>query len=207
MENSTFVSDSELTDYINTSYYELYDLLVQTYEDYFITGPTAFSLTSSDSGVYALPSDFFKLKGLDFKIGGDWVSVPAYNWNTRNIRQRALYNTVNGTPNVAYRIVGSNLNATGDYQLWYIPSLTALSASTDTLNTQITRNGWEEYVVVDTAIKMLAKEESDTRHLLAEKNALIRRLESAAAERDVDSPEQVTDMSGHFYQSIDGYRW
>ena len=37
MENSQFVKDAELTNYINQSYTELYDLLVSIYEDYYVT--------------------------------------------------------------------------------------------------------------------------------------------------------------------------
>lgn len=201
MVNSQFISDSELTSMINASYAELYDLLVQTYEDYFITGPTAFTLVSGDEGVYSLPSDFYKLKGVDAGGSGNWFELYPFNWNTRNARNRNLSRVYTGDIDKTYRLIGSNLriepddNATGSYQLWYIPSYTALVSDSDSIDSNITRNNWEEYIVIDVAMKMLVKEESDIRPLTVEKQAMKRRIESAAGERDIDQPERVSDVN------------
>jgi len=70
-----------------------------------------------------------------------------------------------------------------------------------------TYNGWEEYVVVDAAIKCLNKEESDTSILFARKQALIDRIENMAANRDSGEPEQVTDVSGGYDDSFGGEPW
>ena len=85
-------------------------------------------------------------------------------------------------------------DAVGDYQLWYVPSYTALSADGDAIDTIISRNNWEEYIVIDCAIKMLAKEESSTVHFEREKAEMIKRLEAMAGERDIDQPERVADV-------------
>lgn len=55
-------------------------------------------------------------------------------------------------------------------------------------------NGWENYIVVDVARKMLDKEESDSRHLTAEKKEILGKLEQLARNRDSGEPEQVTDV-------------
>jgi len=55
-------------------------------------------------------------------------------------------------------------------------------------------NGWENYIVVDVARKMLDKEESDSRHLSAEKQEIIGKLEQLARNRDSGEPEQITDV-------------
>ena len=199
MVNSKFVSDSELTAFINASYAELYDLLIMSYEDYFITSET-FTLTSGDAGVRALPADFYKLKGLDYLYGGSYVTLYPYDWNTRNLRINSPSGYYVGDLDITYRVVGSNIrfeprtNATGTFQHWYIPSYTALSADSDTVDSVITRNNWEEYIVIDAAIKMLAKEESNTNHLNYEKQQMIKRIEAAAGDRDVDQPERVADV-------------
>lgn len=199
MEDSTFIGDSELNSYVNASYSELYDLLTATYEDYFTTS-TTFTLVTGDSGVEALPTDFYKLRGLDYQLGGEWITVYPYDWNSRNLKQRSVSKIWLGDYDLAYRIMGTNLrieprdNATGDYQLWYIPIYTPLTSDTDTLNTSISNNGWEEYIVLDVAIKMLNKEESQTSHLVKEKDALIKRINSMAGDRDVDQPERISDV-------------
>jgi len=55
-------------------------------------------------------------------------------------------------------------------------------------------SGWLEYVVTDAAIKMLQKEESDTSVLQFQKAALIKRIESAAENRDAGSPATIADV-------------
>lgn len=56
-------------------------------------------------------------------------------------------------------------------------------------------NGWEEYIVVDAAMKCLQKEESDVSVLMAEKSALKQRIEAMASNRDAGKPERITDVN------------
>lgn len=204
MVNSQFISDAELLDFINASYAELYDLIVQTYEDYFVTS-TTFTLTSSDAGIYTLPSNFYKLKGVDYELGGNYTTIYPFKWNTRNLRQRAINRLYAGDYDLSYKLLASTIrfepsdNATGNFQIWYIPAYTALSDDTDVIDTVITRSNWEEYIVIDAAIKMLAKEESSTTHLERAKKDIIKRLESAAGDRDVDQPESIMDVNRRDY--------
>ena len=102
MVNSQFISDAELLDFINASYAELYDLIVQTYEDYFVTS-TTFTLTSSDAGVYTLPSNFYKLKGVDYELGGNYTTIYPFKWNTRNLRQRDINRLYAGDYDLSYK--------------------------------------------------------------------------------------------------------
>ncbi len=193
--NSQFVTNAELLSLINGSYAELWDLIIQSCEDYFTT-TTTFTLTSSDSGVYALPAAFYKLRGLDYSIGGSYVTVPSYDWNARNDAVD-IVNIQTGL-DVSYRIMGTNLkieprdNATGGYQLWYIPAYTALSADADVINAQLTKQNWEEYIVLDVAKKILDKEESNSDHLVQAKEILRRRINEFAANRDLDQPMRVS---------------
>ena len=207
MENSNFIRDTEMLALINASYAELYDIMVTKYEDYYITGPTSFSISSGNT--YSLPSDFYKLRGVDYLQGTQYVTIYPINWNNRNRLNRAVNRRTSYQLNPSYRIVGSTLyiypsdDALGDYQLWYIPSFTPLADDSDLIDGSIARNGWEEYVVVDVARKMLQKEESDTRELIREKERLLVHIEGAAAERDVDQPESVTDVST--FKTVDGF--
>lgn len=107
-------------------------------------------------------------------------------------------------------VVGNQLSqeATGDYlpqirftptptgatsiTIWYIPHAPVLVSSTDVWNGF---NGWEEYAIVDAAIKCLEKEESDTGSLEMRKQRLIMRIQSLAGARDQGFPEQVTDVT------------
>jgi len=197
MENSQFVTDAELTNYVNASYAELYDLLVSRFEDYFIQDPYQFTLTNSVSKA-ALPSDFYKLRGVDLQLNSptDWVSVSQYNFAERNTRKlnQARYGNF-----VSYRVLGSNIqvmpaeSAAGTYQLWYIPRIVKLENDSDSLTGVM---DFEEYIVVDAAIKCLIKEESETSVLLAVKEQLRQRILTMSSSRDAGTPERVGDVYG-----------
>lgn len=186
--SSTYLSDSELTSYINASYAELYDLMVGTYQDYY-TASTTFSLATSDAGVYAIASNIYKIRGVDYLIGSEYVPIKPFNWVSRGSDAKVL----------SYRLVGSSLrleptsDSVGSYRLWYIPAYTALSSDSDNLDSYMTRSNWEEYVVIDVSIKILAKEESNTDHLLFEKRQIRDRIETMANDRDLDQPFSVSD--------------
>lgn len=58
-------------------------------------------------------------------------------------------------------------------------------------------NGWEEIIILDAAIKMLAKEESSTTVLERQKAAMMQRIQRMAADRDASMPERVSDVQGY----------
>jgi hypothetical protein len=198
MEGSQFVTDAEVNKYINASYAELYDILVSRFDDYFST--TATFTLSGGANSYALPSDFYKARGLDLQVNGsDWATVRAFNFQERNARGRATSRLAYGFRNVTYRVMGSNLkflpedNAAGTYRFWYIPRFTPLASDSSQMGDVL---DFEEYVVVDAAIKCLIKEESDPSALMAIKEQLKQRILSMAADRDVGEPEKISDVSG-----------
>lgn len=57
-------------------------------------------------------------------------------------------------------------------------------------------NGWEEIIILDAAIKMLAKEESSTTVLERQKAMMMQRIQRMAADRDASMPERVSDVTG-----------
>lgn len=196
MEDSEFVTDSELNTYINSSYKELYDLLVSKIEQWFVSDPVEFTLSTSDAGKKALASDFYKLEGVDQSIGGRWREVRPFNFNARN--RQGLVDRLHGFhTTVRYRVVGSDLRfspadmATGTFRYWYTPIATEMSDDADTMDGV---NGWEEYVIVDAARKMLIKEESDISAVMAELASLTNRIEVMAQNRDVANPQQIQDV-------------
>jgi hypothetical protein len=196
MVNSKFVEDDELTGYINKSYSKLRDLLISKHEDYYVEDPYAFTVASGATTA-DLPANFYKLRGLDKSIGGQWVEVTPFAFLHRN--KNTFLQTLSGDDvDVQYRIVGDRFifsppeNAPGDYQAWLIPVFTPLEETDDVLEGII--NGWEEYIVVDSAIKCLAKEESDISALVLEKQELTARIEALANGRDAGYPDAVVDV-------------
>lgn len=197
MENSEFVSDSELTNYINASIAELHDIMIQSYGANYFTKSLEFFTTLNEES-YALPADFYKLDGVDAKINNDqWTSLKRFNFPERNrFSDSAPWNRL-GTKFLYYRLVGANLvftpvpDAGTAIRIWYTPVSTKLALDADTLDDL---NQYVEYVIVDAAIKMMQKEESDVSVLFAQKQALIKRIEEASQNRDAGEPESVSDI-------------
>ena len=54
--------------------------------------------------------------------------------------------------------------------------------------------GWDEYIIVDSAIKMLVKEEQDVTGLMVQKNMLKERMITESQNRDAGEPQTVTDV-------------
>jgi hypothetical protein len=268
MVNSQFVTTREWNQYLTNSYKELYDLLIAAYgNDYFVQTPYLFA-SDGVNNQFALPSDFYKILGLDLVLTTTpqgCISLKRFNFNERNKLSYPAVQTYYGS-NLRYRLAGNFIffeptPTTGqNFQLWYVPepqdlqinfvsalasssptvacsdtslltvgmqlsSTTGITAGTTiqsiTTNTSITMSanatatvspaliqawndsvtfdgisGWEEYVIVDAAIKAMLKEESDASALMAQKQALLKRLEDMAANRDANQPITVSDTQG-----------
>lgn len=202
MVNSEFIEEAEWNSYINQSYYELYDIIVQKYgNDYYVADPYEF-VTDGQLEGYPLPEDMYKLLGVDLQLqnGQDsWVTLKSFNFAERN--QFATPNIQNfyGISNMRYRLRGTKLwltplpSAGQRLRLWYVPRLEELVDDADEADGI---SGWTEYIICDAAMKALQKEESDVSVLMAEKQALINRIEAAAEVRDAGSPSTVQDVRG-----------
>jgi len=198
MENSNFVSDAELTTYINDSIAELHDLMIQAYDADYFTQDYEFS-TTSNVDTYSLPTDFYKLRGVDVRINNDnWQTVKPYNFNERNRNTDGVVWDLLGLPAIRYRIVGANIKFTpkptqnADIRMWYTPVATQLVNDTDSLDDL---NAYAEYVVVDAAIKMRTKEESDTTEFVRQKAEMRDRILNMAKNRDSGSSATISDVT------------
>jgi hypothetical protein len=202
-ETSEFVTDDEINAYINASAQELYDILVQKYGDnYYTVTPYEFA-TDGSNDYFDLPVDFFKLLGVDLKIAlgpNAYVTLRPFTFAERNKYATPNVQTLYGLrTNLRYRVHGTKLwlvprPSVGQYiRMHYIPRMPWMVADTDVLDGV---SGWEEYVVVDASIKVLTKEESDVSVFMAQKTALLQRIESAAENRDAGSPATVADVVG-----------
>lgn len=213
--NSDFLTLDEWNININKSMFALFDILVTKYgDDFFLASP--YTITTTGAKNYALPDGsvnfaasgvtppaVYKMLGVDcgVAVGNNaWVTLPRYNWIDRN---RFIYPQLQanalGVFNLSYRQMGNQLYmipnpSAGQFlQIWYVPIMTMLLRDTDMLSFSI--SGWDEYVVVDAAIKALTKEESfDHAATLKEERAmLLERIETTAANRDIGQPNTISD--------------
>jgi hypothetical protein len=196
MTGSSFIDDTQLTVYINDAISELWDLLIGTFQDYFLKTQTL-TLTSGtdtyDLQTVFTSADFYKLvKAFGSSAGEDYP-----------LRQFKLddYDLSADTTGLVtrYRIMGDDIifspvpNASETIKAWYIPTPTELSADGDTLTISSIPNGWVEYVVLAAAIRCLLKEESDTSGLEKERDRVWARIIETAP-RDHGEPRRMRDV-------------
>jgi len=201
-QNNEFISDTELTTYINFAYSDLYDLLVVAAEDYFLQTNT-FTLTQGGDVTYTIPENFYKLRGIDKIFGNQTdskVSLYKYNFNERHrfSRRNNFYYNLNPCP--MYRVMGNEIHfepvssAPGDYKIYYIQKFVPLEDASDEVEQNC--DIWNQFIVIDAAIKCVQKEESDPSVLMGMRQNLVDRIMKASANRDASLPERVGDTSG-----------
>lgn len=204
MVNSTFVTDGELGNFVNASACELYDILIDSRGENYYVLSSSFSAVAGQKD-YPLPTDFLKLLAVDLVSGENQIiNVRAFQWQERNLSTTLAYS--GDDANIRYQLRGSNITLTptpnggAEFRLWYVPRCPALVADGDSFDGI---NGWEEYIVIDAAIKMRIKEESPVQELMIEKQAIKTRIESASKARDSAEPAKVQDTSS----TRGGYWW
>lgn len=219
--HSNFVTKPEWNSFINIAMFELYDLLVTTYEDLYVATPVQFTSDGStflwplpngaltfnsgiDPSTTFVAKSFYKLIGVDLALNSasnGYVTVNKFNFADRN---RFVYpntaSTIYGVFNLQYRLLGVDKiefiptpSAGQQIRLWYIPRLTELLQDTDTTDTSI--SGWIRYVIVRAAKYALDKEESDTTKLDQELLFLKARIEETAANRDAGNPDTISNVN------------
>lgn len=199
MVGSNFITDAGFNTFINDSIDEFWDLVVIANEGY---GQLSTTLTVASGAVSTnLPSDFYKLRGVDdLNQGPDPITVHPYNFTERN-DYTSYYNLFDSYPTsrVTYTLINNTIefrptsNAPGSYKIHYIPVAPTLVLDADTIDTIA---GWHDLIQIDTAIKALQKEEGSTTVLERRKAAIIDRMEKMVKSRDMGRPRTVTNVRG-----------
>jgi hypothetical protein len=220
--NDPLVSEAEFNQYINDSAAELDDILFLADQSTGRESTTISMVAGTDH--YPLPSDFRAVLGVEYQINSNqtppWIDIHRRNFNERNrysyagvpyangyyYRPFHYYLESQGQGNAAvwYLVLTPPPGATGTVRVWYRPVYLSMVEDTDAIDGG---NGWDEYVVIDAAIKCLQKEESDVSVLMAQKQAMLQRIEAMSKDRDANEPERISDVgqiSG--YEGL-GYGW
>lgn len=192
MTKSNRYTESELNSLINASAQGLYDLIIEAGLDYNLID-TPLTLISGQSR-YDLPEDFYKIQGVDYRLANISYPMSPFVFAERNDYQNSREFT-------RFRVIPGNLNAiefrpAPDGQtvtLWYYPTMPMLVNDGDTFNGF---NGWDDFVVVDTARRMLVDEESDARHLVTELQVLSARITSMLKTNTYGTQDRISDVTG-----------
>jgi hypothetical protein len=203
MEDTQFVTDPELTRYVNQSLQSLYNKLVTTYEDYFVS-PTPYAFVTAETDKYDLPPDYFKELGMELQFASapnGWLTLHRFTMAERNKWRYPGMVPAPGWATFQYRVMGSQIwlipqpQTSGQtVRMWYVPRLPRLAADTDSVD--MVSDNFIEYAILDSAIKCLVKEESDASTLMAERAQKLKELEEEASNRDAGEPEHVSDTRG-----------
>lgn len=185
----------EIRRYVRQSVARLYTLLDRLDYQYYLSEYT-FSTTSGENA-YALPADFWVLKGCKVQLSsGRSVRctpfMPAEHVWLDNTAQWPAY----GAP-IFYRLAQDNLIfapiPTGVYSVTisYTPTPPALADDTDTFDGIA---GFERWVVLDAAIKCKQKDSLDPSLLVAEKAEVEAWITSLANTRDTGETQRISDV-------------
>lgn len=204
MVSSDFITDAKFTDWINRGLQMLWEKLIAAYDANYFEKQGSITLVDGTSD-YSLPSDFFKLYGIDWNNGpsGTVVTLRPYTFAERNAYRNsnilvgATYldpryhlgrNAAGTAP--ALRILPANIS--GTLTVFYAPILTVLVSGSDTVDVL---NGWEEYAVIYAAIQALNKEESSVTALQNELDRMEGELVEMANGRDIGQATSSVDVA------------
>lgn len=191
--NSTFVTDAELNGWIRKSYAELYGQIVQAFgTDYFVQTPsTGYQFTTDGiNQFFALPTSgsdqlCFKLLGVDVQVSSgiqQWIALRPFAFADRN---RAAF------PNTQIPQAGQVV------RILYVPFPTLPTQDSDTLDGI---NGWDEFIVIDVALKCAGKEETDPSLLMARRQLMVDRLNSEIENRNAsEHGGRIVDINKRGY--------
>jgi len=182
MTGSNFPVEARVNDYINSAASEMYDILVNAYEDYFLSTQSITLVAGTEN--YALPSDFYKAKRVYYLSGGRRFSIHPFNLETLDGAKTSPLTS-------------------GSAELWYVPEMSLMTSDSDTISSIIPPmiKGWPDYKAISAAIRLLIREESDPTGLMQEKLLMQQRLISLAEPRDAGIPDAIQDI-GHRWNDV-----
>lgn len=200
----TFRGDAVLYQYLSDSCRSLVERLVDEHQEMYWAS-VANAGISADAVSSLAPSDMWKL--IMMRVTIDQRRDPIHQADLDEIDREAVSLggwTAGRWPR--FRLVGRSIywvpvpRADHNVTIYYVPTgifrtsidgiINDLTASDDTFDGVF---GWDRWVVLDAAIKLLSDEKKDTSVLQREADARMAEIMSAAANRALDEPAKVRD--------------
>lgn len=193
---------SELMDYANMAYKDLYQQVTLSREPYYLTSATITLVNGTDT--YALPADLYKLWGVDLRINTNQNSNRYLTLRNHMFKERNKYNNGFSLPAAPFGQVFSYLMAGNTIQfapipaasntiiVRYSPNPVTISAYSTTLDFP---PGGDEYMSLTIAMYMLAKEETDYSQLAQKRQQSLVTITNSFKDRDSGAPGYIVDDS------------
>jgi hypothetical protein len=195
------VSDLTLDEYINQSYHELYDLIIDA-DDGRIFTENATNPPVVGEFSFRLPGDFYRLISCHVRRGERWI--PAERADASEYAElassvsryhRPKYYTRWKITTGEWFIFVFPSPGTESLAVTYFPKPLELSIDSDSLDNPAS---WLSFVVYGAAIKMLNQLERDPSAQLMELKRLGQRIQDSVADLDMNSPAFVRDTDGRY---------
>jgi len=188
---TTVVTDSEINTYIDQSWAELHDILVEAVQDYSLSTTTFVTVAAQDT--YALPADFYKFRKLLVTLGGNDTDLREFRLEELQAYQYQG-GWFAGAP-IAYHRVGSNVmfrptpsTAGTVITMYYVKAPVRMTSDSDTVDGQA---GWEEFIVLDSACKCLDKLDRDCSRIERQREQIRQRIVAMSASTNYGEPQRV----------------
>lgn len=197
MENSTFVTDAELTEYLNQELAELHARITANEgQPHFRTAAAPFT-TTVGTALYGLPSDFWRMQEVTCTFDGVTRPMePFMPLERASLLNSQLIYPYTTTPR--YRVQADNLeilptSRAVTVSLFYIARSPRLASGSDTVEGF---DGYEIAAVYGACASVQQKEETDPSFYLGQKDRIYRLVDVHAGNRDGSHPERVVDVVG-----------
>lgn len=182
--NTVRFPDASITPEIQAAWGELYELIADTNEGYWDTD-TQIATTTSQSYV-ELPSDSWRIRGIDRLDGSDYIGLAQVGISDRN-----RFSSSTDRP-CAYRLSarGAELyptpNAEYTLRLTYTPVVPALGLEQFSFF-----NDWQEFVVFGALVRLTLNEERDAGAWQQQFEIQRMRITRGASQRKAQEPEYL----------------
>jgi hypothetical protein len=200
--NNDVISDRELARMLNLALGNLHQLLVNEYEDYEITTFLASLRGGPGNNFIPLPTDFLKLRAVDYGSQNQWVTLYGFGLQERNRYSNpiiSMFVPYLGGAARAVRVMGQGIYiepaivSSGQYQVWYTPKFQDLENS-DPLPIHMDTEGWVEYAVASAGVKIYTKLLLPPDAFLADRAYYQELVLTGAANRMSQGPKVMTNV-------------
>ncbi len=187
-----FVTDTEANALINKGYKELYGHLIRHGMH---RAESVEEITADGSETYPMPDDFYALLTVHRVEDGHGYLLARHDHRQRPRTE------LGGVPATSYRVIGSTITfdpipESGTYEVRYVPIPGTLTDDDDTVDGVL---GWEEYVVLYVAVKLLQKEGSHqaAAALQSDMRELMSRIQDEAHAAEMSEGQVVQNVRTH----------
>lgn len=194
MENTDFVTDTEITAYVNDARREAWQILAESYEDWYITAYDFATVAGTRD--YSLPSDFIRLRKVFWVRDKSTSSEREYplrrvTWDATDSRDWA------GDKPDRFMLRGSNIRlfplveAVYNYRIYYSAAPAALTSASTSVEWEY---GLDRFCVWDAVVRCLIKEKSDVTDARAERDRHWALALKSADNRDASEPRRTQEV-------------